>query len=974
MADQIVSWGGFNSKGTDGMGVTGSFQVSSSANSYFVGGGNVGIGTPTPSASLHISGSSNSALLEIDSPAANNILFVSGSGRVGLGTNNPAYNLDLKNFGTTYFGVKAISLTDAWVGIGTTAYDYVKGLFLGNDYNIHFGGSTLNSLGTDGGDIFGIKISGYQRAIVNGTGAKINVQGYPSPSIIFSTQPTFDGTNNSLVDRMIIDNNGNVVIGTTSPSARLHVRGSGTTDSTTALLIQNANASGSMVVLDNGNVGIGTATPLERLEVAGNIRTSRLSEIYSVGATPTRKNYRLYTNATSDIGVLDLERTGVVNVHLSADFVGNGHSYISGEAGNLGIGTTAPSARLQVKGSGTTSATTALLVENANASGSMVVLDDGNVGIGTAAPTEKLTVNGNTIVGLAAQLGTENAKLKVKAGYEGGAMNGALIEANGATSTLILRHTGNASNSILIDNTNAGTAAMGAGIRINASNNITNFVNFSNSGSTKFLIGGTGDIYVSGSLGIGITSPTSLLQVKGSGTTSATTAFRVENANASGSMVVLDNGFVGIGTSTPSASLHVSGSSNSVLLEIDSPAVNNILYVSGSGNVGIGTSNPIRTLEVNGTLSATQYFTTGSSPGNHYLELISTTSTNGYVNFRRTGGGNGVTAYYLQNGAGYFSSNIGTGETALYAGPGGYYLNFYSNGSAAMALSTSGNLLIGTTSDSARLQVKGSGTTTSTTALLVQNANASASFTVRDGFTDYSFGANRFQAIVGNWTESPAYTNTIWRTGSLATVKDITIGSDGVLNGSSSRLNFLNYYNNGGQGPVTNFSGYIRTSISQYQPGGTGQASGRGTLVLGVYDTDYDTNTLNSFDVVSVGKYATTISGSLTVSGSVLNQPLTLPTASGTASMDCSKSNFFNLTLSGSYTLFLSASNIQPGQTVNLRVTQPATSGSLNYGSQFKFAGGIPYSASATGSAVDIISFISFDTTTLYGSAIKNLS
>jgi hypothetical protein len=128
------------------------------------------------------------------------------------------------------------------------------------------------------------------------------------------------------------------------------------------------------------------------------------------------------------------------------------------------------------------------------------------------------------------------------------------------------------------------------------------------------------------------------------------------------------------------------------------------------------------------------------------------------------------------------------------------------------------------------------------------------------------------------------------------------------------------------------------------------------------------------------GLYKLNVSGSgnftnnLTVTGSVLNQPLTLPTASGTASMDCSKSNFFNLTLSGSYTLFLSASNIQPGQTINLRVTQPATSGSLNYGSQFKFAGGIPYSASATSSTVDIISFISFDTTTLYGSAIKNLS
>jgi hypothetical protein len=123
-----------------------------------------------------------------------------------------------------------------------------------------------------------------------------------------------------------------------------------------------------------------------------------------------------------------------------------------------------------------------------------------------------------------------------------------------------------------------------------------------------------------------------------------------------------------------------------------------------------------------------------------------------------------------------------------------------------------------------------------------------------------------------------------------------------------------------------------------------------------------------------VGIGTSTPSASLHVSGAFLGYPVTVPTASGTASLDCNLGNFFNLTLSSSYTLFLSASNIQPGQTINLRVTQPATSGSLNYGSQFKFAGGIPYSASATGSAVDIISFITFDTTNLYGSAIKNLS
>ena len=119
---------------------------------------------------------------------------------------------------------------------------------------------------------------------------------------------------------------------------------------------------------------------------------------------------------------------------------------------------------------------------------------------------------------------------------------------------------------------------------------------------------------------------------------------------------------------------------------------------------------------------------------------------------------------------------------------------------------------------------------------------------------------------------------------------------------------------------------------------------------------------------------STRIQASAIITGSLTNQPVTLTATSGTASINCTQGNFFDLTLSSSSTIHLSSSNIQPGQTINLRITQPATSGSLTYGSQFKFAGGIPYSASATGSVVDIVSFISFDSTTLYGSAIKNLS
>jgi hypothetical protein len=96
--------------------------------------------------------------------------------------------------------------------------------------------------------------------------------------------------------------------------------------------------------------------------------------------------------------------------------------------------------------------------------------------------------------------------------------------------------------------------------------------------------------------------------------------------------------------------------------------------------------------------------------------------------------------------------------------------------------------------------------------------------------------------------------------------------------------------------------------------------------------------------------------------------------ASQTASMNLALSNFFTLTLVSGSTTHLAASNIRPGQTVNLLVNQPSVgTGSLSYNSTFDFPAGNAYVATPATSSKDIITFITFDSSTIYATSINNL-
>jgi hypothetical protein len=113
------------------------------------------------------------------------------------------------------------------------------------------------------------------------------------------------------------------------------------------------------------------------------------------------------------------------------------------------------------------------------------------------------------------------------------------------------------------------------------------------------------------------------------------------------------------------------------------------------------------------------------------------------------------------------------------------------------------------------------------------------------------------------------------------------------------------------------------------------------------------------------------ITGSLVTTGSISSNVTALTIVSNTASMDLSTNNLFTIQLPNTSSTFINITNPRRGQTAMLELSQSLANATVTFSSNVTFPSGSAYTASFTNNAVDIVSFVSFNGSTLRAISAK---
>lgn len=521
----------------------------------------------------------------------NNLLFGTGgstrmtldiNGHLGLGTTTPSLSSKIHIIGSS--GDGEIRIQDSsntsfeslrFVGDAST---FDKGLIGYNSANL-FDGNALHLYNTAGDIVFRADTGG-------GTGA----------------------------ERMRIDSNGNIGIGTSNPSEKLSIRlgsnadrelefklltaapaaqaqsyigivdGSGAAPYNFAgnLHIQSRSSAGRSVILQpiGGTVGIGTSSPLAKLDVAGDIYLSQSLAFSTITTTPTLSNYihrvedhaiAIGTNSTERIRLNSTEALQVSRVagyaSIKATSAAGGYMIIDSQGQYLSLNHYVNENILLGIGGGD-------------------VIINGTVSQSVAANRGNLTINGGT--------------------------NGSIL--NFSTSDIrrgYLFHTG---TELQIINTQYGA------------------IRFGTDNSSDMTLSAIGN------LGIGTTSPNAASKLHVFDNQGAeiriedNTSTTFETLRFIGDASTFDKGLTGYNSANPfdANALHLYNTAGDIVFRssVGGGTGTERVRIAASGNVGISDTTPSYKLDVNGDIRAQDYLYIGTGGGFFYNDAGSRIRTN----------------------------------------------------------------------------------------------------------------------------------------------------------------------------------------------------------------------------------------------------------------------------------------------------------------------------------------------------------
>jgi hypothetical protein len=660
-------------------------QGDSGTQALFLDGdsGNIGIGTSLPSKKLEVVGDilSTGNNIEVDTSGHANLILdrghdglyskirfrTAGANKAHIGLDNDETDNLVFQTGSTSGGTTRMTLNEGGnVGLGTTSPNYkldVQGT--GALLNIkNSSGSYALRYNTASGHvgIMGNSILAYQNYFTSGgTDQTLKIQGASGSYVsvrgsTVSTDPDtiLFGTSSS-TERMRISSEGNVGIGTTSPEGKLDIKGTTNDGSTDILYLQDSDGAGVAVIDSNGRLGLNGASPGSNgLNVYGNIRT----------------NANIYAGNSSNDSLVMAGGQFILNDGKIVNTNG-GDGLSIDNSGNVGIGTTSPSSKLEVDGHVYPSSDESYNLGHTNQRWSNVI-------------TKNISVSGTIYAQYAnaIKLGAANGQIYSEAG-------GIQINSNSGDTSSISLGTDNTTRFKIDDN---GFVSLADDLDTYWDHPGSDEFSWTTSGSEAMRIDSSGNI------GIGTTDPGYKLEVDGQVRLTNNNYIRWDNSGGG------SGGFLNYQSDNDFYLYSSNGN-----FEIETGTGDTIFH---SGNIGIGTTNPIGNFNIDGAATG-KALTILNETGDQNIFTASSSGTprftianDGNVGIGTTEAESAIKVSQKTSVLKWTENDSNTDAGELMGGANGGLLNLYDHGNPVVQLhsrnisyieGTYGGLGIGTT-------------------------------------------------------------------------------------------------------------------------------------------------------------------------------------------------------------------------------------------------------------------------------------